>query len=307
MNATRAFAGLVGLLAVVAGCHDSAGPGAGTGTATVARILFVGERSGSIQVYVMNPDGSAQTRLTVDSLGALDPDWSPDRTQFVYASIRGISDPYLLRGYYAITKKNADGSGGTVLAYLDDTFEPRPVWSPDGSKIAFFYDQSSSGGQIFLINADGTGMRQFTTSGANIGVAWSPDGSKIAVSAYGGSGYDIFAKDVNGSGLAQLTTTAGATDRSPAWSHDGGRIAFVSNRDGNDEIYVMNADGSGQTRLTTDPGVDFAPTWSPDGSKIAFHSDRSGTLQVYVMNADGSGLTQLTTDPTGAGYPSWGR
>ena len=276
-------------------------------TAPVARILFVGERSGTIQVYVMNPDGSAQSRLTSDSLGALDPDWSPDHTQFVYASIRGISDPYFLRGYYAIATKNADGSGGTVLAYLDDTFEPRPAWSPDGSKIAFFYDQSSSGGQIFLINADGTGMRQFTTSGANIGVAWSPDGSKIALSAYGGSGYDIFVKDVNGSGLAQLTTTAGATDRAPAWSHDGGRIAFVSNRDGNDEIYVMNADGSGQTRLTTDPGVDYAPTWSPDGSQIAFHSDRSGALQVYVMNADGSGLTQLTTDPTGAGYPSWGR
>jgi Tol biopolymer transport system component len=271
------------------------------------RILFVSERSGTIQIFVMNADGSAQVQLTSDSLGALDPNWSPDGTTFVYSSIRGITDPLFLRGYYAIVVKNADGSGGRTLVNLDDTFEPAPAWSPDGSKIAFFYDQSNSGGQIFLINADGTGMRQFTTSGANIGVAWSPDGSKIALSAYGGSGYDIFVKDVNGSGLAQLTTTAGATDRAPAWSHDGGRIAFVSDRDGNEEIYVMNADGSGQTRLTTDPGVDYAPTWSPDGSKIAFHSDSSGTLQVYVMNADGSGLTQLTNDPTGAGYPSWGR
>ena len=226
---------------------------------------------------------------------------------FVYSSIHGITDPVFLRGYYAIVVRNADGSGGRTLVNLDDTFEPAPAWSPDGSKIAFFYDQAGSGGQIFLINGDGTGMRQFTNAGANIGVAWSPDGSKIALSSYGGSGYDIFVKDVSGSSLTQLTTTAGATDRFPSWSPDGARIAFVSDRDGNEEIYVMNADGSGQTRLTTDPGVDYAPTWSADGSQIAFHSDRSGTLQVYVMNADGSGLTRLTNDPTGAGYPNWGR
>ena len=278
-----------------------------TCVATPGRILFVSERSGAIQIHVMNADGSAQVQLTSDSLGALDPNWSPDGTMFVYSSIRGITDPVFLRGYYAIVVKNADGSGGRTLVNLDDTFEPAPVWSPDGSTIAYVNVAAGSGGQIFLVNADGTGLRQFTNGGTNIGVAWSPDGSRIAFSTYGGSGYDLFVKDVNGSSLTQLTTTAGATDRFPSWSPDGARIAFVSDRDGNEEIYVMNADGSGQTRLTTDPGVDYAPTWSPDGSKIAFHSDRSGTLQVYVMNADGSGLTQLTTDPTGAGYPSWGR
>jgi Tol biopolymer transport system component len=271
------------------------------------RILFVSERSGTIQIFVMNADGSAQVQLTSDSLGALDPNWSPDGTTFVYSSIRGITDPLFLRGYYAIVVKNADGSGGRTLVSLDDTFEPAPASSPDGSTIAYVDQVAGSGGQVFLVNADGTGLRRFTDGGTNIGVAWSPDGSKIAFSTFGGSGYDLFVKDVTGSSVAQLTTTAGATDRFPSWSPDGTRIAFVSDRDGNEEIYVMKADGSGQTRLTNDPGVDYAPTWSPDGSKIAFHSDRSGTLQVYVMNADGSGLTQVTNDPTAAGYPSWGR
>ena len=270
---------------------------------TAKRILFVGERSGSPQVYVMNPDGSGQTQITHDSLGGLDPAWSPDRTRFVYASVRGFTDPVFLRGYYAITVRNADGSDSAVLADLSDTFEPAPAWSPDGKTIAFWYANAGSSG-IYLMKADGTGLRQFW-GGGNIGVAWSPDGSKIALSAYGGSGYNIFVKDVNGPGVTQLTTTAGATDRRPSWSPDGTRIAFVSNRDGNDEIYVMHADGSGQTRLTTDPAEDFAPMWSPDGTKIAFQSNRSGTLQIYVMNADGSALTQLTTDATGAGYPSW--
>src|SRR5207247_8649813 len=124
--------------------------------------------------------------------------------------------------------------------------------STQGSKTAFVSDQAGSGGQIFLINGDGTGMRQFTNAGANIGVAWSPDGSKIALSSYGGSGYDIFVKDVSGSSLTQLTTTAGATDRFPSWSPDGARIAFVSDRDGHGEIYGLHADGPGQTPRPAD-------------------------------------------------------
>src|SRR5438034_11583884 len=104
-------------------------------------------------------------------------------------------------------------------------------------------------------------MRLLTNAGANIGVAWTPDGSKIALSSYGGSGYDSFVKDVSGSSLTQLTTTAGATDRFPSWSPDGSQIAFHSDRSGTLQVYVMNADGSGLTRLTNDPTGAGYPNW----------------------------------------------
>src|SRR2546425_6754879 len=117
--------------------------------------------------------------------------------------------------FRSIVVKNADGSGARTLVNLDDTFEPAPAWSPDGSTIAYVDVVPGSGGQIFLVNADGTGLRQFTNGGTNIGVAWSPDGSKIAFSTYGGARYDPFAHEVKEASLPQHTTTAGGTGPVP--------------------------------------------------------------------------------------------
>src|SRR2546425_13165379 len=102
--------------------------------------------------------------------------------------------------FRSIVVKNADGSGARTLVNLDDTFEPAPAWSPDGSTIAYVDVVPGSGGQIFLVNADGTGLGQFTNGGTNIGVAWSPDGSKIAFSTYGGARPDPFSPGQKGKG-----------------------------------------------------------------------------------------------------------
>ena len=278
-----------------------------TCVATRGRILFASDRSGTPQIHTMNSDGTGVTQLTSDTVGAEYPRWSPDGTKFVYASLRSIPDPIFTLGDYVLVVRNADGSGGRALAYLNHVFVPVPSWSPDGSRIAFVSNVVGSGLQIFVVNADGTGLRQFANLSVNIGVAWSPDGSKIALSAYGGAKYNIFVLDVNDATRTQLTSTPGGTDREPAWSPDGSRIAFVSDRDGDDEIYVMNADGSGQIRLTTSAGLDLWPAWSPDGSQIAFDSHRDGNIQIYVMNVDGSGQLPITRDAWNDMMPSWAR
>jgi Tol biopolymer transport system component len=133
----------------------------------------------------------------------------------------------------------------------------------------------------------------------------SPTG-RIAFMTNRDGNQEIYAIDVNGSGLANLTNDP-ANDTEPAWSPDGTRIAFSSTRDGNPEIYVMNADGSGQQRLTTDPNVDGGPAWSPDGTRIAFSSGRGGGLAIYLMNADGTEPMRLSP-PTEQGNdtdPAW--
>ncbi len=274
--------------------------------AITRRILFASDRSGTDQIYAMNPDGTGVAQLSFDSLGAVYPDWSPDGTRFVYAAIRTTPDLFT-RADYMLMVRNVDGSGARSLAYLNQVFVPVPSWSPDGSRIAFARNVTGSGLQIFVVNADGTGLRQFTNLSVNIGVAWSPDGSKLALSAYGGAKYNIFVLNVNDATLTQLTSTTGGTDREPAWSPDGTRIAFVSDRDADDEIYVMNADGTGQVRLTTSAGPDLWPIWSPDGLRIAFDSHRRGNMQIYIMNVDGSEQAPITTDSWNDMMPSWAR
>ena len=165
----------------------------------------------------------------------------------------------------------------------------------NNGKIAF---QSNRSGplEIHTITDGGTATR-LTFSVANSEPAYSPDGSRIAFVSGGGSGYDIFVMNADGTGRRQLTNTSSA-DTDPAWSADGTRIAFVVNN----EIWVMNADGSGQRPITSNSFPDTDPVWSPDGSKIAFVSARTGDTDrnVYVMNADGSGQTSITPNsPTG--------
>jgi hypothetical protein len=198
---------------------------------------------------------------------------------------------------------NADGSGQTNLTNdpgAPNTVNDRdPVWSPDGTKIAF--SRANQGHMnVYVMNADGS-VRVELTPGAVSGNGeggvdpnWSPDGTKIVYSDSG----NLFVMDAGaGTNKVQLTMGA-AADFWPVWSPDGTKIAFV--RDLN--IYVMNANGSGLTPLATNTQAERHPDWSPDGSKIVY--ERSG--QIWSMNADGSLQTPLTGG-TGEGgtLPAW--
>jgi Tol biopolymer transport system component len=260
-----------------------------------ALIAFSSNRDGvNSEIYVMNPDGRKQTRLTNDSASDGHAAWSPDRTRIAFTKVP-IRDPF---GIYIM---NAEGTNPTLFA----TGGENPDWSPDGSKIAF-----GRNGEIVVRNVDGSGETTFSTDLGWVASDpdWSPDGTRIVFlrTEGGGGAENIWVANADGTNQAALTSSD--FDRAPAWSPDGSKIAFQSQRAGNSEIFVMNADGSGQTALTSSATLSHAPTWSPDGSKIAFQRFAGdGTTDIYVMNADGSGLTQLTTDPGSDASPGWAR
>jgi Tol biopolymer transport system component len=159
------------------------------------------------------------------------------------------------------------------------------------------------------VNADGTGDQPFPAA-PPFEAVFSPDGSKLAYTEFIPPGYpQIFVKNVDGSGVQQLTfgEGPGSSRSSPDWSPDGTKIAFTGPGPGTD-IYVMNADGSNQTRLlnsVTRSGWD--PSWSPDGTKIAFTSSiGGGNSDIFAINSDGTGApVNLTNhpDPGPGGMP----
>ena len=161
-------------------------------------------------------------------------------------------------------------------------------------KIAFTSDRDGNG-EIYAMNADGSGQINLTNNPATDGApSWSFDGTKIAFTSFRDGNGEVYVMNADGSGQTRLTNNP-ASDSGPTWSPDGTQIAFTSLRDaGNSEIDVMKADGSGQTRLTNNPASDSGPAWSPDGTKIAFTSRRDGNAEIYSMNADGSDPTNLT-------------
>ncbi len=149
-----------------------------------------------------------------------------------------------------------DGKSPRQFTNADDI---DPTWSPDGSKIAFASSRNGAR-QLFVINADGSKLRQLTHLD-NMGgrSTWSPDGTKIAFYRGPAGDRNIYIIDLNGSGVVQLTN--GGDDLGPSWSPDGNWIAFTSYRDGNNEIYIIHPDGTGLTRLTNNSTSDWQPRW----------------------------------------------
>lgn len=262
------------------------------------------------ELYVMNADGSHQTRLTKDikgeGRGSVDspPTWSPDGREIAFDSIYGYGTIYAI---------GVDGNGLRKITFGEDS--RGPIWSPNGQQIAFTYlRKHHTPFRIAVVNADAPPIRWRVLSGSvdeycergcpnnDDNPVWSPDSQQIAFVSTRDGNWEIYVMNADGSNLTPLTHNGG---RNPVWSPDGRHIAFVSGRDGNDEIYVMNADGSNQTRLTTNPADDHSPSWSPDGRQIAFISNRDGHQEIYVMDADGSNQKRLTDSLTDKWSPVW--
>jgi Tol biopolymer transport system component len=220
-------------------------------TAAAAQIAFTSHRDGNYEIYVMDADGSGQTRLTNNPADDDFAAWSPDRSQIAFQSNRD--------GDYEIFVMDADGGGQTQLT-SDPAADLHPAWSPDGSKIAFTSNRDGDY-EIFVMNADGTGQTQITSNAASDAApAWSPNGNKIAFMSDRDGNFEIYVMNAKGSGQTSLTNSA-AAELEPTWSPDGSQMAFESNRDGPMEIYVMNHNGAHQTRLTHNAAADYAPAW----------------------------------------------
>jgi tol-pal system beta propeller repeat protein TolB len=132
------------------------------------RIVFSQTRDLNQDLYVMNSDGSAVTRLTEDVTGENSPVWSPDGSRILFVSERA--------GNYDIYVMGADGSEQTRLTD-DPGVDASPAWSADGLRIVFTRGVLFTGinsGTLWVMNADGTEEVQLLTSGDASGPAWRP-------------------------------------------------------------------------------------------------------------------------------------
>lgn len=220
------------------------------------RIAFQTNRDVLGEIYVMNADGTGQTNLTGYSKLDAWPSWSPDGMKILYYSLRAVSlhieeiEPKLVLENLEVVAMNADGTDVVNLSRNMAT-DQLPLWSPDGTKIAFQSDRDGVG-EIFVMNSDGSNQRNITNNPAADGwPCWSPDGTRIAFVSSRDSDMEIFVVNVDGSSLTKLTNNS-AWDGGPTWSSDGTQIAFETNRDGDYRVYVMNADGTDPTRLTNE-------------------------------------------------------
>ena len=263
-------------------------------------VAFHSNSGANMDVYVMNPDGTDQTRITFDPRVDQQPDISPNGRLIVFCSTR-LTDTNP-EGDLEIFVMDADGSNARQLTFngagINDAW---PRWSPNGKQIVF-HSNVDGNFEIYKINADGSDLTRVTDyPGVEQFPEWSPNGKQLAIRR----DTDIYLIGVDGADPIRLTFNT-TLDQMASWSPNGKLIAFMSSRDGYCSVYVMGSDGSDQTNLTPKPdGVPAnqfcsrAPAWSRNGQQIYFSSFRPETNlfeNIFVMNADGSDVTRLTFD-----------
>jgi Tol biopolymer transport system component len=225
-------------------------------------------------MYVMRADGSRLRRITSGNYYEVDPAWSPDGGWIVLSSTRCCATAHS-SGDYALYTVRPDGSGLRLLRRDSRASDLDPVWSPDGRRIAFVQNPTSSNGgwSVWVMNTNGTNAHPLTHDGRfHDAVAWSPTGQQLAYTSYRSNEADWQIRVVQANGHHAHTIFTCTT-----------RCAYGS----------------------------YTIAWSPDGKQIAFtvfpHSSPS-TLQrprIALINATGGGYHLLTTKGTGACCLSW--
>ena len=272
---------------------------------TTEKIVFSSYRNGNFEIYMMNPDGSQQVRLTNHQADDSNPVCSPTGEKILFVSDRGGEpDLYIMR---------ADGHGErpvfrTAPAYRDD-----PAWSPDGKKIVYIQrDRETKRKTVYTAKADGTSANRVVEMEKADGEepVWSPDGTEIAFVMRGEIHWTSRQiRFINLKTDKQETLQLEGHQRmwQPAWSAANNKIAFVWRRPelARQSIFIVNRDGSGLQQIVDAIVVLIgtkALTWSPSGDELVYSQVIDGNFQIFKINVLTREITQLTHD--GSNYVS---
>ena len=235
--------------------------------------------------------------------------WTRDGSSLIVPNAKTDDDPYSLW----IVALSGSPPRQLTVPPTGARGDADPAVSPDGTEIAFARWFTTSSADVFVMNADGGGLRQLSHDSAQIqGLSWTPNGKEVIFSSSRDGTYRLWrisASARSGTGPSRVAE-AGPNAVTPTIS-GGPPARLVCARAAHDfdigriDLPTRHRAGEAGSDIIASTRTDDSPRFSPDGSKIAFVSDRSGSVEIYVANGDGTNQEQLTFLGGPSGSPHW--
>ncbi|MDE0427001.1 MAG: hypothetical protein OXN25_19280 [Candidatus Poribacteria bacterium] len=150
-------------------------------------------------LYIASTNGQFGKSIVQVGIRGGQPDWSPDGTEIVFvAASQGTRKIYIL---------NLESHTQKQLLPDKNPWMQHPAWAPDGRRIAFVWSPNRSGTGIYLINRDGTGLKQITKPDPlrTLSIAWAPSGDELVYAKDTRDSLHLFKVNLNDQHVQQLT------------------------------------------------------------------------------------------------------
>ena len=274
------------------------------------KIVFYSKRDGNLEIYTMHSNGSNQIRLTFNETADVAPVWSPNGRQIAFHSYRHDKEyPHKDEMNAEVYVMDADGKNQRRLTHyigLDNYVD----WHPNGNQIAFTSTRNTDENQsfnIFVMDTDGSNIKQITDLEFATRPRWSPDGKRIAFEGIIGYGRKIYVIDADGANRFQVSKPRPMTAMFlGGWSPDGKQILYKETVDFNLEnsfavIATLNWVGPKKVKRWDRVPVPRMPfqtvSFSADGKSILLAGKKDNDWNIYRFRLADHALIQLTDTP----------
>ena len=285
-------------------------------TLAVADIIFLSDRDGKSNVYVMNDDGGNVRQITHTPFRKGDLAWSPDGRQLLYAPDLNSED-HRRQQQIDIFLINADGTGERNLTQ-HSALDGGASWSPDG-KLFAFTSSRNGGWELYRMEIATREVRQLTRLGFAADPDWSPDGKYIAFEHAGPEGRHIYTMNADGRNIRPLLRrprkgrfgTSIMVSSFAKWSPDGEYILYseaeyAPNQLLATSILIVKVRTRYLKVLDTPKGWKINKVcWADDGDAVLFGGVPKGLgniYKIYKYRLSTGQITNLTPHPS----DNWG-
>ena len=262
------------------------------------RLAFVGNRSGSREIYVSDLLFTSARKITAKRSDCLSPEWAPDGHSLFYTS-------YYKSGFPDIFRLDTGSGRHTLFAGFNGTNTGAAVSPGPGRREVAMILSASGSSELYVGNLSGGGMRRLTRSAKSVETdpSWSPDGQKIIFTSDRLGSPQLFQVSAKRGVPRRVPTNISNYNAEPAWNPlHAGLVAFTIRQGADFKIAIFDFSIGKSRVLTTWPGDCLEPEWANDGRHLIYTSGMASPRKLMLLDTITGKRTQLHADSLGDAF-----